>query len=150
MDNLRAYCEWVSISKIDSAPTTILKTLWSWLLDMMKYNTPKRRNCTDICPQWLDTDMFTYQENMTADKYIRETADEKEHTAICFLRFVTSDEWTQYIKNLFDVGTRAQYLQYMSGSRNSRGGTSKQTFSPYGLTFASFTTDVGVVNVKEK
>ena len=38
----------------------------------------------------------------------------------------------------------------MSGSCNSRGGTSKQTYPLYGLSFASFTTDVGVVNVREK
>ncbi len=150
MNNLRAYSEWVLISKIYSARKTISKTLWLWLLDMMKYSTPKRRNCPNICPQWLDTDMFTYQENMTADKYSRETADGKELTVIGFSRFVTSDEWTQYIKNPFNVGARAQYLQYMSGSCNSRGGTSKQTLPPYGLTFASFTTDVDVVDIKAK
>ena len=38
----------------------------------------------------------------------------------------------------------------MSGSCNNRGGTSKQTYPPYGLTFASFTTDVDVVDVKAK
>ncbi len=150
MDNLRAYSEWVSISKIDSAQKTISKTLWSWLSDMMKYSAPTRRNCHDICPQWLDTDMFTYQDNMTEDKYTKATADGKELTALGFSRFVTSDEWTEYIRNPFDVGAGTTYLQYMSGSCNSRGGTSKQTYPPYGLTFASFTTDVGVVDVRAK
>ncbi len=60
MYNLRAYSEWVSISKIDSARKTISKTLWSWLSDMMKYSTPTRRKSQDIRPQWLEkTDMFT-------------------------------------------------------------------------------------------
>ena len=94
--------------------------------------------------------MFTYQDNMIKEKYTNATAGRKELTALGFSRFVTCDEWTEYSRNPSNVCARTRYLQYMSGSRNSRGGTSKQTFSPYGLTFASFTTDVGVVNVKEK
>ena len=61
-----------------------------------------------------------------------------------------SQDSSQYIKNPFDVGAREQYLQYMSDSQKSRGGTSKQTFPPYRLTFASFTTDVDVMDLKAK
>jgi hypothetical protein len=83
---------------------------------MMKHSTAKRRNYHDICPKWLDTDMFTYQQDTTQDVYSTKTAHGKEHTAIGFSRFVTGDEWTQYIKNLFNVEARQQYLQYMAGS----------------------------------
>ena len=117
---------------------------------MMKHSTAKRRNCHDLRPEWLDTDMFTYQQDMTQDVYSTKTAHGKENTAIGFSRFVTGDEWTQYMKNPFNVEARQQYLQYMSGSRKSRGATSKQTLPPYGLTFASYTTDVGVMDLKAK
>ena len=76
--------------------------------------------------------MFTYQDNMTEENYTKATAGGKELTALGFLRFVTSDEWTEYIRNSFNAGARTTYLQYMSGSCNSRGGTSKQTYPPYG------------------
>ena len=60
MENLSAYSEWVLISKIDSEQKTISKTLWLWLDNMMKHSTAKRRNFHDLCPEWLNTDMFTY------------------------------------------------------------------------------------------
>jgi hypothetical protein len=51
---------------------------------MMTHSHPKRRNNPDGRPEWLDTDMFTYQENMTIVKYNTDTANGKENTAIGF------------------------------------------------------------------
>ena len=80
---------------------------------MMKYSTQKRRNSPNLCPQWMDTDMFTYQDNMTAFKYSTKAANGKENIAIGFAIFITSDEWAQYTKSTFDVRAREQYLERM-------------------------------------
>jgi hypothetical protein len=47
---------------------------------------------------------------MTEEKYTEATAGGKELTALGFLRFVTSDEWTEYIRNPFEAGARTTYL----------------------------------------
>ena len=66
-----------------------------------------------------------------------------------FSRFITSNEWEEYIKNPFNSGAREQYLQHVLVLRDPRKSKTKKLSPPYGLTFASFTTDVGVVEVKE-
>jgi hypothetical protein len=67
-----------------------------------------------------------------------------------FSRFITSNEWEEYIKNPFDSGARGQYLQHVLVLRDPRRSKTKKLSPPYGLTFASFTTNIGVVEVKEK
>ncbi len=67
-----------------------------------------------------------------------------------FSRFITSNEWEEYIKNPFDFEAREQYLQHVSGLQDPRKSKTKKLSPPYGLIFASFTTNVGVVEVKEK
>jgi len=67
-----------------------------------------------------------------------------------FSRFITSTEWDNYINNPFYPTERGNYLQHVSALRDLKKGKAKKLYPPYGLTFASFTTDVGVVDVKEK
>jgi hypothetical protein len=67
-----------------------------------------------------------------------------------FSRFITSNEWEEYIKNPFDSGAREQYLQHVLGLRDPRKSKTKKLSPPHGLTFASFTTNLGVVEVQEK
>jgi hypothetical protein len=59
-------------------------------------------------------------------------------------------EWTNYVKNPFNKFARQTYLDHTSPSTPSgRHPTTK--FTPlYGLTFASFTDDVGVVDKKTR
>ncbi len=45
---------------------------------------------------------------------------------------------------------KRNYLQHVSVLRDLKKGKAKKLYPPYGLTFASFTADVGVVDVKEK
>ena len=68
----------------------------------------------NVCPQWLDTDTFTYQEQITIQKYKKILESGNENTAMGFSRFITSNEWEEYIKNSFDSGAREQYLQHVS------------------------------------
>ena len=110
----------------------------------------KKRNDPNVRPQWLDTDTFTYQEQITIQKYKKVLESGNENTAMGFSRFITSNEWEEYIKNPFDSGAREQYLQHVSVLRDPRKSKTKKLSPPYGLTFASFTTNVGVVEVKEK
>ena len=67
-----------------------------------------------------------------------------------FSKFITSTEWDEYIKNPFDTTARENYLQHVSVVRDPKKSRNKKLYPPYGLTFASFTTNVGVVEVKEK
>jgi hypothetical protein len=80
----------------------------------------KKRNDPNICPQWLDTDTFIYQEQITIQKYKKLLESGNENTAMGFLSFITSNEWEEYIKNPFNSGAREQYLQHVLGLRDLR------------------------------
>ncbi len=67
-----------------------------------------------------------------------------------FSKFITSTEWDEYIKNPFDTTARENYLHHVSVVRDPKKSRNKKLYPPYGLTIASFTTNVGVVEVKEK
>jgi len=118
MENLNTHSLWVSINKIDSARKTISKSLWLFLSSIMTLS--KKRNDPNICPQWLDTDTFIYQEQITIQKYEKVLESGNENTAMGFSRFITSNEWEEYIKNPFDSGAREQYLQHVLGLRDPR------------------------------
>jgi hypothetical protein len=140
---------WVSINKTDLACKTISKSVWSFFSQIVTYS--KRRNNHDVCPQWKDTDTFKYQEQITIQKYTKVLESGNENTTMGFPRFITSPaEWDNYIKNPFNTTARENYLQHVSVLRDLKKGKAKKLYPPYGLTFASFTTDVGVVDVKEK
>jgi hypothetical protein len=59
-------------------------------------------------------------------------------------------EWINYIKNPFDWFTRQIYLNRISPSTPRSRHPTRIFTPPYGLTFASFTDDVGVVDKKTK
>ena len=108
MANMVTHSQWVSINKIDSARKTISKSLWSFLSQIMNYS--KRRNNDDVYPQWMDTDTFKYQENITIQKYTKVLESGNENAAMGFSRFITSPEWDNYINNPFDTTERGHYL----------------------------------------
>ena len=148
MDNMKIHSLWVLINKIDSARKTISKNLWSFFSHIMTYS--KKRNDHDVRPQWMDTDTFKYQEQITIQKYTKVLESGNENTVMGFSKFITSTEWDEYIKNPFDTTARENYLQHVSVVRDPKKSRNKKLYPPYGLTFASFTTDGGVVEVKEK
>jgi hypothetical protein len=55
-------------------------------------------------------------------------------------------EWTTYAKNRFDWFTRQKYLDHKSPSTPSSKHPTKKFTPPYGLTFARYSDDVGVVD----
>jgi hypothetical protein len=59
-------------------------------------------------------------------------------------------EWTDYIKNLFNHVARQIYLNHTSPSTLSNRHPTKKFTPPYGLRFANFTDDVGVVDKKAR
>ncbi len=67
-----------------------------------------------------------------------------------YLTVINCAEWTKYIKNHFDQFTRQMYLDCISPSTPSSRPPTKKFTPPYGLTFASFADDVGVVDKKTK
>ena len=89
----------------------------------------------------MDTDTFKYQEQISIQKYTKVLETGNENANMGFPRFITSTEWENYIKNLFDPKSRENYLQHVSALRDFKKGKAKKLYQPYGLTFASFTTD---------
>jgi hypothetical protein len=98
----------------------------------------------------MDTDTFKYQENITIQKYTKVLESDNENATMGFSRFITSPEWDNYINDPFDTIERQNYLQHVSALRDLKKDKAKKLYPPYGLTFASFTTNVGVVDIKEK
>ena len=78
MDNMKIHSLWVSINKIDLARKTISKSLWSFFSHIMTYS--KKRNDHDVRPQWMDTDTFKYQEQITIQKYTKVLESKKMKT----------------------------------------------------------------------
>ncbi len=130
MENLNTHSLWVLINKIDSARKTILKSLWLFLSSIMTLS--KKRNNPSVCPQWLDTDTFIYQEQITIQKYKKVLESGNKNTAMGFSRFITSYEWEEYIKNPFNSGAREQYLQHVSVLQDPRKSKTKKLSPPYG------------------
>jgi hypothetical protein len=67
-----------------------------------------------------------------------------------YLTVINCAEWTNFIKNPFDWFTRQIYLNRISPSSPSSRHPTRKFTPPYGLTFASFTDAVGVVDNKTK
>ena len=59
-------------------------------------------------------------------------------------------DWTNYVKNPFKWFIGQQYLDRISPSTPSSRHPTRKFTPPYGLTVASFTNDVGVVDNKTK
>ena len=59
-------------------------------------------------------------------------------------------EWINYVKNFFNWFTRQIHLNHTSPSTLSSRHQTKKFTPPYGLTFTSFTDDVGVVDKKTR
>ncbi len=76
--------------------------------DLIKEEEQSQRSSTMV-----GTDTFTYQEQITIQKYKKILESGNENIAMGFSRFVTSNEWEEYIKNPFSSGAREQYLQHV-------------------------------------
>jgi hypothetical protein len=93
--------------------------------------------------------MFIYQEQLTIEKYNKLISSGTEHT-LGYPTVINCAEWTNYVKNPFNWFTRQIYLDRISPSTPSSRHPTRILTPPYGLTFKSFTDDVGVVDKKTK
>jgi hypothetical protein len=98
----------------------------------------KKRNNPHVCPQWLDTDTFTYQEQITIQKYKKVLESGNEKTAMGCSRFITSNEWEENIKNPFDSGAREQCLQHVSVLRDPRKSKTKKVITTLWVNICKF------------
>jgi hypothetical protein len=95
------------------------------------------------------TATFIYQEQLTIEKYNNLISSGTEYT-LGYLTEINCAEWTNYVKKNFDWFTRQMYLDQISPSTPSSRHPTRKFTPQYGLTFTSFTDDVGVVNKKTK
>jgi hypothetical protein len=147
MESLKIKSDWILISKTISATQTISKVLSTWLIETMAHSTAEKRNNTNKWPKFTAT--FIYQEQLTIDKYNNLISSGTEYT-LEYPKVINCVEWTNYIKKPFNCFTRQQYLDHISPSTPSRRHPTRKFTSLYGLTFASFTDDVGIVDKKTK
>jgi hypothetical protein len=143
MEALKTKSDWISISKTISANKTISKLLYTWLIETMNHSTGEKKGNRSKRPKFTAT--LLHQELVTIEKYNKFISSGTDST-LGYLTVINCADWTNYIKNPFNQFTRQKYLNCISPSTpSSRHPTIKFT-PPYGLTFASFTDDVGAVD----
>jgi hypothetical protein len=147
MQALKTKSNWISISKTISANKTISKLLSTWLIETMNHSTAKKRNNHNEQPKFTAT--FIYQEQLTNEKYNKLISSGTDNT-LGYLTVINCAEWTNYVKNPFNWYTRQKYIDHISPSTPSSRHPTRKFTPSYGLTFASFTDDVGVVDKKTK
>jgi hypothetical protein len=114
---------------------------------MMNHSTAKKRNNHNNRPTFTTT--FIYQEQLTIEKYTKLILSGTENI-LGYPTLINCAEWTDYVKNPFNHVARQIYLNHVSPSTPSSRHPTKTFTPPYGLTFASFTDDVGVVDKKTR
>jgi hypothetical protein len=67
-----------------------------------------------------------------------------------YLTLINCAEWTDYVKNPFNHVARQIYLDHTSPPTPSNRHPTRIFTPPFGLTFASFTDDVGVADKKTR
>jgi hypothetical protein len=147
MESLKIKSDWISISKTISANKIISKLLSTWLIETMAHSTAEKRENTNKWPKFTAT--YIYQEQLTIDKYNNFISSGTEYT-LGYPTVINCAEWTNYVKNPFNWFIRQQYLDRISPSTPSSRHLTRKFTPPYGLTFASFTDDIGFVDKKTK
>ncbi len=147
MESLKIKSDWISISKAISANKTISKLLSTWLIETIAHSTTEKRNNTNKRPKF--TAMFIYQEQLTIDKYNNLVSSGTEYK-LGYPTVINCAEWIYYVKNSFNRFIRQQFFDRISPSTPSSRHPTRKFTPAYGLTFTSFTDDVGVVDKKTK
>jgi hypothetical protein len=147
MKALKTQSELILISKTISANKTISKLLSTWLFETMTHSTAEKRNNHNKLPKITVT--FIYQEQLTIEKYNKSISSGTDNT-LGHPTVFNYAEWINYVKNFFNWFTRQLYLNHTSPSTPSSRHQTKKFTPPYGLTFTSFTDDVGVEEKKTK
>ncbi len=148
MEALKTKSDWILISKTISANNTISKLLSTWLIEMLNHSTTEKRNNPNKWPKF--TAMSIYQEQLTIEKYNNLISSGTDKT-LGYPTVINCAEWTNYVKNPFDQFTRQIYLDCTSPFRTPSSRHPTRIFTPpCGLSFASITDDVGVVDKKTK
>ncbi len=116
MQALKAQSEWILISKTIAANKTISKLLSTWLYETMTHSTAKRRNNHNNQPKFTAT--FIYQEQLTIEKNKKFISSGTDNT-LGYPALINCAEWTNYIKNPFNLYARQIYLDHTSPSTPS-------------------------------
>ncbi len=135
------------ISEMISANKIISKLLSTWLNETMDHSTSNRRNNHTNRPKFTVT--FIYQEQLTIEKY-KSLISSGTNNTLEYPTVINCAEWTNCVKTLFNWFTRQLYLDHTSLSTPRSRHPTKKFTPPYGLTFASFTDDVGFVDTRRQ
>ena len=145
----RMHSEWISNFKLTSATKTLSKNIAQWLETTLNHSTKDTRNnrnyrpkvdaegASVIVPQ-TDTKPKAFQKAMKKG--------DQNDDAVCYgcPSCITSGVWDAYINNPFDPVARKEWVKSIALPCTDENKVTEMT-PPYGITYESVTTDVGLL-----
>jgi hypothetical protein len=123
MDSMWKQSEWISESKTRAANKTILMLLSIWLEETLIHSRSKKRNNCHLQPKL--TSMFTYQNPVTAETYTA-TVQNNDGDIYGYCPLLNCDEWTRFIKDLFNKFVRDNFVEFISPEESTKGPKEKK------------------------
>jgi hypothetical protein len=140
MNTLKQMSMWISTNKKLSAEKTISKRLAEVLTLIMSLSTSSQRKKYRPIP-YGD---FKYQNDVDKNKFEKLCQKQGEKYYAQYPDLLASVEYTNYIKDPFNKEKMFTYLKASSPHQNVSGYRGERISPPYGNTYDSLTTDVGI------
>jgi hypothetical protein len=106
----------------------------------MEFSTPHQKN-----KYWpVPVEHFKYQVDIDKDKFDNVCKKKEEHW-MQYPQLLSSDEYTNYIKDSFNRDKTMTYLRETSPCSRVKGTKGDTCFPLYGITYESLTYDVGLL-----
>ena len=146
MKNLREMSQWISTNKKISAEPTISKRISEDLSQILTLSRASDRN--SLRPKF-NKETIVYQTDMDLKSFEKKCTAEGEKCAAGFPDMLTSEEYSNYIKDPFNIEiTRALLLKKSPQETYTGHRAGGRHLPPYGISFKSLTEDVGVFDGK--
>jgi hypothetical protein len=146
MTLLKQMSMWISTNKKLSAEPTISKWLAEDFTEILSLSTPNQRRkfCLTI------HDEFGYQNDVDMRKFEQMCRKDGEKSAAQYPGLMISEEYTNYIKDPFKKERTIAFLSAKSPHQTMSGHRIGQFYPPYGITYESLTSNVGIVAYKSR
>jgi hypothetical protein len=106
----------------------------------MEFSTPHQRNKYWPVPE----EQFKYQVDIDMDNFDNVSKKKGEH-GMQYPQVLSSDKYTNYIKDPFNRGKTITYLRETLPCSRVKGTKGDTSFPPYGITYESLTYDAGLL-----
>jgi hypothetical protein len=140
MTTLKQSSMWISTNKKLSAEKPISKWLADELTTIMEFSTPCQRNKYRPVPE----EQCKYQVDIDKDKFDNVCKKKGEHW-MQYPQVLSSDEYTNYIKDPFNRGKTMTCLRKTLPHSRVKGTKGDTSFPLYSITYESRTYNVGLL-----